>query len=105
MRISSSSPTVGSLLGLQRSQRQCTLPPSMAALASARVLKKRAAHSHLSRRTLSSSFSAIVQLYPLHVVLGCYRRMQLSCTPTRMPANSSDAPIEETRPPYRDRSA
>ena len=28
----------------------------MAALASARVLKKRAAHSHLSRRTLSSSF-------------------------------------------------
>ena len=31
----------------------CTLPPSIAVLANVRVLKKRAAHSHLSMRTLS----------------------------------------------------
>ena len=38
VRTVSSSPTFGSFEGLQRSPRQCTLPPSMASLASARVL-------------------------------------------------------------------
>ena len=33
-----------------------TLPPSMAVLASDRVLKKRAAHNHLSTRTFSMAF-------------------------------------------------
>ena len=38
VRSKNSSPTRGSLPGLQRSPRQCTLPLSIAALASARVL-------------------------------------------------------------------
>src|SRR5690606_31379946 len=73
-RITSSSPTLSSLLGLQRSPLQCTLPPSMAALANARVLKKRAAHNHLSRRTLPSSFSLIIQLCQRCHVIGSYSR-------------------------------
>src|SRR5690606_22188093 len=42
-----------SLLALGRWPSTLILPPSMAALARLRVLKKRAAHSHLSMRTLS----------------------------------------------------
>ncbi len=37
-------------LGFTRSPLQCTFPPRTALLAMARVLKKRAAHSHLSIR-------------------------------------------------------
>src|SRR5690606_18254300 len=52
-RISSTQPGSISRLLLQRAPLQCTLPPSMACLARLRVLKKRAAHSHLSSRTFA----------------------------------------------------
>src|SRR5215207_1377730 len=47
----SSSPACTSFDRFTRSPATCTLPPSIASTARARVLKKRAAHSHLSRRT------------------------------------------------------
>src|SRR5258705_3744160 len=52
-RIESASPTLTSFDGLIRSSRNLTLPATTAACASARVLKKRAAHNHLSMRTRS----------------------------------------------------
>ena len=45
------SPISSSRLGLARWPLTLTLPPLTASLASERVLKKRAAHSHLSMRT------------------------------------------------------
>src|SRR5207237_1374535 len=48
IRICSTSPACTSFAGLMRTPFRWTWPPSTAAVASARVLKKRAAHSHLS---------------------------------------------------------
>src|SRR3989338_4035283 len=55
MRMSSMSPGATALAGLMRASLSSTLPHSIAAVASERVLKKRAAHSHLSMRNLSLS--------------------------------------------------
>src|SRR5437867_11881182 len=49
----SSSPEATGLARLARAPFTSTLPPSMAAAACARVLKKRAAQSQVSRRTVS----------------------------------------------------
>ena len=46
------STTRSALAALQRAPLTSILPPSMACLASERVLKKRAAHNHWSARTL-----------------------------------------------------
>src|SRR3954451_9563811 len=52
---SSRSPARTSLLAFARWLSTCTRPPLIASAASARVLKMRAAHSHLSTRTESIS--------------------------------------------------
>src|ERR1041385_3149243 len=54
MRSRSASPMRSCLAGYARVPLTCTFPPAIAAEASARVLKKRAAHSQRSRRTLSA---------------------------------------------------
>lgn len=54
MRICSASPVLISFDGFGRSALSVILPPSTACAARLRVLKKRAAHSHLSMRTRSS---------------------------------------------------
>src|SRR6202166_794447 len=53
LSISNLSPLFRLRAGLARSSFQRTLPDSIASAASERVLKKRAAHSHLSMRTVS----------------------------------------------------
>ena len=45
--------------GLTRTPLRCALPPSTASAASERVLKKRAAHSHLSIRSRSAPLSFV----------------------------------------------
>src|SRR6267143_362249 len=52
-RTSSASPTRTSFEGFTRAPFSCTWPPTTASVARLRVLKKRAAHSHLSIRTCS----------------------------------------------------
>ena len=47
-------PPCTSFAGFTRAPFRCTWPPSTDSVASARVLKKRAAQSHLSRRTVST---------------------------------------------------
>src|SRR5690349_19375051 len=59
MWIERRSPVLRSLAGLVRSPFSLTLPPSIAACAADRVLKKRAAHSHLSIRTADSEVSFV----------------------------------------------
>jgi len=53
--ISSRSPTLTSRAGLTRSSFTCTCPPTTAPVAAPRVLKNRAAHSHLSILTRSNA--------------------------------------------------
>jgi hypothetical protein len=55
LSMSSLSPIFTARAGLTLSPLSLTLPSSTAVVASERVLKKRAAHSHLSMRTLSIS--------------------------------------------------
>src|SRR5690348_11093261 len=54
------SPACSSLDGLPLPSWMRILPPSIACLASARVLKKRAAHSHTSRRTPDACGAAVL---------------------------------------------
>ena len=58
-RICRISPAAISFETFTRCPSRWTLPPSIAALARLRVLKKRAAHSHLSRRTLRGLVSRV----------------------------------------------
>ncbi len=53
------SPLLISLAGFVRAPFRCTLPPETASMAKDRVLKKRAAQSHLSSLTFSP-FSCMV---------------------------------------------